>query len=78
MNNTTHLNVYTVEEYDAPTKDDKNRKARSWTRIGAAFPHKEGPGFNIELKAFPRDGKLVVLPPSEDAEAREPAPPRRR
>lgn len=24
-----------------------------WTRIGTAFPHKEGPGFNIELRAFP-------------------------
>lgn len=34
---------------------------------GAVFPHKEGPGFSIELKAFPVDGRLVVLPPdSED------------
>jgi hypothetical protein len=34
-----------------------------WTKIGAAFPHKEGSGFSIELKAFPVDGRLVVLPP---------------
>jgi hypothetical protein len=27
------------------------------------FPHKEGPGFSIELRAFPVDGRLVVLPP---------------
>jgi hypothetical protein len=26
-------------------------------------PHKEGLGFSIELKAFPIDGRLVVLPP---------------
>jgi hypothetical protein len=37
-----------------------------WTRIGAAFPRKENIGFSIELKAFPIDGRLVVLPPDTD------------
>jgi hypothetical protein len=37
-----------------------------WTKIGAAFPHKEGAGFSIELKAFPVDGRLVVLPSDND------------
>jgi hypothetical protein len=37
-----------------------------WTKIGAAFPHKEGLGFSIELKAFPLDGRLVALPPDTD------------
>jgi hypothetical protein len=36
---------------------------KRWTKIGAAFPHKEGQGFSIELQAFPVDGRLVVLPP---------------
>ncbi len=53
-----HLNVFTVEEYE---RDGKTQK--KWTRIGAAFPHKEGPGFSIEPRAFPIDGRLVVLPP---------------
>ena len=53
----THLNVFTVEEYDTNGKTQKR-----WTRIGTAFPHKEGPGFNIELRAFPMDGRLVILP----------------
>jgi hypothetical protein len=57
----TYLNVFTVEEYE---RDGK--KAKSWTKIGAAFPHKEGLGFSIELKAFPMDGRLVVLPPDTD------------
>ena len=57
----TYLNVFTVEEYE---RDDK--KAKSWTKIGAAFPHKEGLGFSIELKAFPVDGRLVDLPPDTD------------
>ena len=57
----TYLNVFTVEEYEAGGKTQKK-----WTRIGAAFPHKEGLGFSIELKAFPIDGRLVVLPPDTD------------
>jgi hypothetical protein len=61
----THLFAYTVEEYDA----GNGKKARSWTRIGAAFPHKEGPGFNIELKSIPLDGRIVLLPPDESSNA---------
>lgn len=76
-NTLTHLNVYTVEEYDAQDANGKPTKARSWTKIGAAFPHKEGIGYNIELKAFPRDGRLVVLPPQPEDE-RPSAPQRNR
>jgi hypothetical protein len=54
----TYLNVFTVEEYESNGKTGKR-----WTKIGAAFPHKEGAGFSIELRAFPIDGRLVVLPP---------------
>jgi hypothetical protein len=57
----TYLNVFTVEEYESNGKTGKK-----WTKIGAAFPHKEGFGFSIELKAFPIDGRLVVLPPDTD------------
>jgi hypothetical protein len=57
----TYLNVFTVEEYESNGKTGKR-----WTKIGAAFPHKEGIGFSIELKAFPLDGHLVALPPDID------------
>jgi len=57
----TYLNVFTVEEYESNGKSGKK-----WTKIGAAFPHKEGLGFSIELKAFPIDVLLVVLPPDAD------------
>jgi hypothetical protein len=68
MNQSNYLNVYTVEEFDAPTKDDKNHKAKSWTKVGAAFPHKDGIGFSIELRAIPLDGRLVALPPKAEDE----------
>jgi hypothetical protein len=45
------------------------RTVREWTKVGVAFPHSEGGGFNIELKAFPRDGKLVVLPSQAEERA---------
>jgi hypothetical protein len=57
----TYLNVFTVEEYES-----NGKTAKKWTKIGAAFPHKEGLGFSIELRAFPIDGRLVVLPPDTD------------
>lgn len=69
---TQHLYAYTVREFD--TADGK--KARAWTRIGVAFPHKDGTGFNIEVHSFPLDGRIVLFP--ADAETRDeirPEPP---
>jgi hypothetical protein len=57
----TYLNVFTVEEFESNGKTGKR-----WTKIGAAFPHKEGIGFSIDLKTFPIDGRLVVLPPDNN------------
>ncbi len=68
---TTHFNLFQVEEYE--TSDGK--KARSWLKVGVAFPHKEGPGFSLQLRALPLDGKLVMLPPDQDASAEERTPP---
>ena len=54
----SHL-VYTVRETD---KDN-----RFWSRIGSAFPHKDGKGFSVLLEALPVDGKLTI----RAAEAKE-------
>jgi hypothetical protein len=35
----TYLNVFTVEEYE-----NNGKTGKKWTKIGAAFPHKEGLG----------------------------------
>jgi hypothetical protein len=56
----THLIVYTVENYES-----EGKQKTEWSKAGVAFPHKNGVGFNIELRNFPRDGRLVVLPPRE-------------
>ncbi|WLB57448.1 hypothetical protein [Bradyrhizobium japonicum] len=40
-----------------------------WTKIGAAWPHQDGKGFNIQLSCMPLNGRLVVREPKADAEA---------
>ncbi len=58
----TYLNVLMVEEFTTTS----GQSARSWTKIGVAFPHADGRGYNVELRAFPQDGRLVLLPPASD------------
>jgi hypothetical protein len=59
-----YFNVFTVREFEGST----GQKAKSWTKVGVAFPHREGPGFNLELSALPLDGRLVALVPNDDEE----------
>lgn len=33
----------------------------NWTRIGAAWPHKDGKGFNIDLEYLPQKKGRIVL-----------------
>lgn len=37
-----------------------------WNRIGAAWPHKSGDGFSIDLVALPLDGRIVLMPPKAE------------
>lgn len=39
-----------------------------WTRIGAAWPQKDGKGFNIQLDAAPLDGRITLRVASEAKE----------
>lgn len=36
-----------------------------FTRIGAAWPHKDGKGFNIQIDAVPLDGRITLRVVSE-------------
>ncbi len=61
----TPLIAYQVKEVE------KNGESKDyWTRIGAAFAHKDGKGFNIVLDSIPLDGKVVLRPyePKPDSE----------
>jgi hypothetical protein len=43
------------------TKDGKG----FWTRIGSAWAHKDGKGFNVQLDVIPLDGSIALRVPEE-------------
>lgn len=43
-----------------------------WTRIGAAWGHKDGEGYNIQLDLVPTGiGRIVLRAPSQNEEAEQ-------
>lgn len=38
-----------------------------WTRIGAAWKHKDGRGYSLQLETCPINGRIVLRLPLEDA-----------
>jgi len=36
-----------------------------WTRIGSAWQHADGKGFNIQIETVPLDGRISLRVPSE-------------
>jgi hypothetical protein len=48
--------VLVVEKYE----DDGGVEKSNWTRVGVAFAHKDGKGLNVELRAMPITGKLII------------------
>jgi hypothetical protein len=48
-------------------------KQAFWTRIGSAWPHQNGEGFNIELNALPVNGRVILMPPKVEQSTDETA-----
>ena len=45
-------------------RENKSGKGKNfWTRIGAAWPHEDGEGFNVQIEVMPLDGKIVLRAP---------------
>ena len=44
-------------------REDERTKKSYWTKIGAAFPAKEGVGYTVVLDALPLNGRLILRPP---------------
>lgn len=38
-----------------------NAEKATWQEIGAAWPHKDGKGFNLQFAARPLEGAAIVL-----------------
>ena len=38
-----------------------DRENAPWTRLGAAWPHQDGKGFNLDLELMPTTGGRITL-----------------
>ena len=47
-------------------RDSSKGKGKGfWTRIGAAWAHNDGQGFNVQLESVPLDGRITLRVASE-------------
>ncbi len=49
-------------------RDRGNGQKAFWTRIGSAWAHTDGQGFNIQLDSIPLDGRITLRVPSDKPE----------
>lgn len=49
------MDAFTVREFE-----QNGEKKNDWLKIGVAFPHKDGKGYNILLQAVPVDGEIYL------------------
>ena len=58
--------VISVKFYESNAKNYSTINNTSfWTKIGAAFAHKDGEGFDLVLEAVPLDGRVSLRVPKE-------------
>lgn len=50
----THI-AYSVRNYERQGENDA-----SWLKVGVAFAHKDGKGFDVKLDATPVNGQVVL------------------
>ena len=67
INPNDRYDVLVVEKYE----DGAGTEKANWTRVGVAFAHKDGNGLNVELRAIPVSGKLVIRRHEPKAKASE-------
>ena len=47
---------------------DRKGSDAIWTRIGSAWQHADGKGFNIQIETVPLDGRISLRVPSEKSQ----------
>ncbi|KGM57482.1 hypothetical protein N799_05285 [Lysobacter arseniciresistens ZS79] len=54
----TRLDAFLVEEYEV-----QGQQKSHWSKVGSAWPHADGKGFRLVLKAIPVDGVVILRTP---------------
>jgi hypothetical protein len=44
---------------------DREGKKGVWTRVGTAWPHSDGNGFNVQIDVVPLNGRITLRVPSD-------------
>ena len=60
MNTNTKADIERFDAFTVRTYEAGGEERRDWTRIGVAFPHKDGKGYSLILQALPIDGKVEL------------------
>ena len=47
---------------------DRKGAQSIWTRVGSAWQHADGKGFNIQIETVPLDGRISLRVPAEKPE----------
>jgi hypothetical protein len=47
-------------------RDSKTGGKSFWTRIGSAWAHADGKGFNVQIESVPLDGRITLRVPSDE------------
>ncbi len=59
MSDTNTTSPKTPSHVAYQVRDREGRKS-FWTRIGSAWPHADGKGFNIQIETVPLDGRITL------------------
>lgn len=66
--NTNEKNTSKTPSHIAYQVRDRGGKKSYWTRIGVAWQHADGKGYNVQLEAVPLDGRITLRVASEHKE----------
>ena len=58
--NTTNTQQSKAPSHAAWQVREREGSKGFWTRIGSAWAHQDGSGFNIQLDCVPLDGRIVL------------------
>jgi hypothetical protein len=60
MTDTTNQPASKTPSHVAYVVRDREGGKGFWTRIGSAWQHADGKGFNIQIETVPLDGRIVL------------------
>jgi hypothetical protein len=62
----TNTQAQNAPQYLAWHVTEKGEKSY-WNKVGAAWPHKDGKGYTLQLETCPINGRIVLRLPLDDA-----------